>query len=159
MDRWDVNQLASAVTAEMKPRLEEMHIAVDLRLAAELPTACLDYKQIAYCLRTIINYVAVDQPAVDRIEVTTSQRGDRIMLCINDRGVALSEEIKQALLTPFMATETLGQGVGLPLCKIILERHGSSFEIEDRPDGGTQFCIVLQQQKEEQDNEPNTDCG
>ena len=159
MDRWDVNQLAIAVTAEMKLRLEEMHIAVDLRLAPELPTAWLDYKQIAYCLRTIINYVAVDQPAVDRIEVTTCQRGDRIMLCVNDRGVALSAEIKQALLTPFMETETLGQGVGLPLCKIILERHGSSFEIEDRPDGGTQFCIVLQQQKEEQENEPNTDCG
>jgi nitrogen fixation/metabolism regulation signal transduction histidine kinase len=143
----------------MKLRLEELLIAVDLRLAPGLPTAWLDYKQIAYCLRTIINYVAAEQPAVDRIEVTTCQRGDRIMLCVNYRGVALSAEIKQALLTPFMKDETLGQGVGLPLCKIILERHGSSFEIEDRPDGTTQFCIILQQQKEDQNNEPNTDCG
>jgi len=158
MDCWDVNQLAIGVTAEMQPRLEEMHIAVDLRLAPELPTAWLDYKQIAYCLKTIINYVAANQSAVDRIEVATALNGDRILLCIYDNGSAMSAEIKQALLTPFTATETLGQGVGLPLCKIILERHGSSFEIDDRPEGGTQYCIVLQQQKEDQDNGPNTDC-
>ena len=89
MDCWDLNQLASAVTAEMKLRLEEMHIAVDLRLDPELPPAWLDYKQISYCLRTIINYVAEDQPAVDRIEVTTCQRGDRIMLCVSDNGRCL----------------------------------------------------------------------
>lgn len=159
MDRWDVNQLAIAVIAEMKLHLKEMHIAVDLRLAPELPSAWLDYKQIAYCLRTIINFITVSQPSVDRIEVSTCLSGSMIMLCIHVNGIALSAEIKQALITPFMETENLGQGIGLPLCKIILERHGSSFAIEDRPGGGTTYCIILQQQKEDQGNEPNTDCG
>ncbi len=60
----------------------------------------------------------------------------------------VSAEMKDALMTPFMDTETLGQGVGLPLCRMILERHGSSFAIEDRPGGGTRYCIILNQKKE-----------
>jgi signal transduction histidine kinase len=159
MDCWDVNQLATAIAEEVTPRLEELHIAVELRLAADLPTAWLDYKQIAYCLRTIINYVATNQQAVNSIEVETCPGDGSIMLCINDNGTPLLPEMKAALLTPFMETETLGQGVGLPLCRVILERHGSALEIEDRPGGGTRYCIILQQQKEDQDHEQNTDCG
>lgn len=159
MDCWDVNQLATAVLTEVSPRLAEMHIAVVLRLAPELPRAWLDYKQISYCLQTIINHVVLNQQAASIIELETSVCDNGINLCINDNGVPLTAEIKNSLMTPFMETEALGQGVGLPLCKIILERHGSSFRIEDRPGGGTKFCIILQQQKEDQEHEQNTDCG
>ncbi len=149
MDCWDVNQLAIAATAEMVPRLEELHTAVDLRLAPDLPTAWLDYKQISYCLKTIINHVATHQPVVDRIEVEISLSGSCITLCINDHTVSLSAEMKSAMMTPFMEAD-LGQGIGLPLCRVILERHGSSLEITDRPGGGTKYCIILQQHKEDQ---------
>lgn len=150
MDSWDVNQLATTVAAEMSPRLTDMHINLELVLAPDLPTAWLDYKQIAYCLKTIINHIALNQPAVDRIEVETRQNGTLVSLCVSDNGISLSAEMKDALMTPFMETETLGQNIGLPLCRIILERHGSDFAIEDRPGCGTRYCIILQQQKEDQ---------
>jgi signal transduction histidine kinase len=149
MDSWDVNQLAIAVTNEMAPRLKEMQVAVDLRLAPDLPTAWLDYKQISYCLKTIINHVATHPPDVDRIEVEISFNDECIMLCVNDNGVSLSEEMKNDLMTPFMEAD-LGQGIGLPLCRVILDRHGSSLDIKDRPGGGTKYCIILQQHKEDQ---------
>lgn len=150
MDRWEVNQLVLAAVAEMKPRLEELHVAIDLQLTPELPTAWLDYKQISYCLKTIMNHVALNQPAVDRIVVETFRDDERIKLCVNDDGIPLSAEMKNMLMTPFMETATLGQGIGLPLCRMILERHGSFFAIEDRPGGGTKYCIILQQHQEEE---------
>jgi signal transduction histidine kinase len=159
MDCWDVNQLATSVVAEMMPRLEELHISVERTLAPDLPTAWLDYKQISYCLKTIIKHIVTNQSAVDRIDVETIQDGDRIILCVSDNGLSLSPEMKSNLTTPFMETEALGQGIGLPLCRVILERHGSAFEIEDRPGGGTRYCIILQQHKEDQVYEQNTDCG
>jgi len=148
-DSWDLNQLALAVAAEMEGRLAELDISLDLRLEPDLPQAWLDYKQISYCLKTVINHIAYLQPAIGRIEVETCRVDKGMLLCVSDNGIALPEEMKIALLNPFMETETLGQGVALPLCRMILERHGSSFTIEDRPGGGTQYCIILQQQLEE----------
>ncbi|PKN15988.1 MAG: histidine kinase [Deltaproteobacteria bacterium HGW-Deltaproteobacteria-23] len=148
MDCWDLNQLAIAALAEIRDRLAERHIQIDMDLQPELPGVWLDYKQISYCLKTIIKHIAESQPAVDRIEIKTCQEEGGILLCISDNGTPLPAEMKNALLTPFMETETLGMGVGLPLCRIILERHGSSFNIEDRPGGGTRYCIILARQKE-----------
>lgn len=147
MDYWDLNQLATAVSSEMKPVLEGEGIALELNLYADLPAAWLDYKQISYCLRTVINHVATNQPQVSRVEVETGLDGDMVRVCVSDNGLPLTDELKAALITPFTAIEKLGMGIGLPLCKVILERHGSSFVIEDRPGGGSRYCIILQQQK------------
>ncbi|HZV80869.1 MAG TPA: histidine kinase dimerization/phospho-acceptor domain-containing protein [Geobacteraceae bacterium] len=149
MDYWDLNQLAIAVTSELQGILDEKEIALDLNLDADLPAVWLDYKQISYCLKTIINHVAINQPQVDRIEVQTSRDRDTVTICVSDNGLPLTTELKEALIIPFTAIEKLGMGVGLPLCKVILERHGSSFAIEDRPGGGNRYCIILQQKKEE----------
>jgi len=148
MDYWDLNQLARAVTAEMREKLVALHLAIDLNLNPDLPPAWLDYKQISYCLKTIINHVALNRSEIDRIEIETCRHEDRMLLCVSDNGAPLSAEMKNFLLTPFMETEELGQGVGLPLCRMILDRHGSTFTIEDRADGGTKYCIILQTQQE-----------
>jgi signal transduction histidine kinase len=140
--------LAIAVTAEIKDQLAERHIAIDMNLYPELPWVLLDYKQISYCLKTIIKHISESQPTVGRIEISTSPDDERVLFCVSDNGTPLPAEVKNALMTPFMETETLGQGVALPLCRIILERHGSSFTIEDRPAGGTRYCIILARQKE-----------
>jgi signal transduction histidine kinase len=149
IDCWDLNQLAIAVASEMKERLTELDIIVELKLEPDLPQAWLDYKQISYCLKTIINHIAQVQPTIGRIELMTCREDGRMLLCVSDHGPPLSAEMKIALMNPFMETETLGQGVGLPLCRMILERHGSSFAIEDRQGGGTRYCIILQQLKED----------
>lgn len=149
MDCWDLNQLARAVTEEVKRRLADRQISINLKLNPDIPPVWLDYKQISYCLKTIINSIVQDQPTVVWIEVETSQDEERVVLSVNDNGAPLSADMKTFLMTPFMETETLGQGVGLPLCRMILERHGSSFAIEDRQDGGTRYCIILAKKKEE----------
>ena len=148
IDCWDLNQLAMTVVAEMKERVADLSMSIDLQLDPELPQAWLDYKQISYCLKTIINHIVQMQPAIGRIAVETSRDDGKLLLCVSDNGIQLSAEMKTALMNPFMETETLGQGIGLPLCRMILERHGSSFAIEDRQGGGTRYCIILHQQKE-----------
>jgi len=152
IDCWDLNQLAASVAAEMKERLEGNGLTVSLNFAADLSPVWLDYKQIAYCLKTIINHVALTQPYAGTIEVETSSSGESTQLSVIDRVVTLSDEMKKALMTPFMETAELGQGIGLPLCKVMLERHGSSFNIEDLQGGGTRYCIILDKHKEDEDS-------
>ncbi len=152
MDYWDLNQLASTVVGEMKPLVEGEGVTMELGLHGEMPKVWLDYKQISYCLRSVINHVARNQPGVGRIEVITGRDGESVFVCVIDDGLPLTAELKSALTTPFAAIEELGLGIGLPLCKVILERHGSRFEIEDNPGGGSRYCIILQHMKGESDS-------
>jgi len=152
IDCWDLNHLAGSVAAEMEERFEENGLTIVLNLDADLPRVWLDYKQIAYCLKTIINHIALDLSEPGTIEVETSCSEESVRLCVTDKAVTLSDEMKKALMTPFMETAELGQGVGLPLCKVILERHGSSFDIEALQGGGTRYCIILQKQKEDKES-------
>jgi signal transduction histidine kinase len=149
MDRWDLNQLVRNVCRELDGKLAGRQIAVVQSLDPDLPTVYLDYKQIAYCLRTVIAHMTENQPGVDRIELRTAANDvDTVTVTLCDNGTPMTPEVKEALTTPFTGTHELGLGVGLPLCRIILEKHGSSFVIEDRPGGGTCYSITLPQGKE-----------
>ena len=148
MDWWDVNQLVKNVCRETAEKLDTRQIRLTLELDPNLTTAYLDYKQIAYCIRTIINHVAENQPGVDEVELKTGLDGDRVCITITDNGALLSPEVKAVLTTPFADTQELGVGVGLPLCQMILEKHGSSLDIDDDPAGGTCYRITLPPRKE-----------
>ncbi|NVN98550.1 MAG: GAF domain-containing protein [Geobacteraceae bacterium] len=149
MDWWDVNQLAIALVGDMKDELADMGVTAEFCFSPDMPQAWLDYKQISYCLKTIINHILQSQPTATRIELKTWVDGGRIILCVSDNGISISSEMKTALITPFMETEAMGSGVGLPLCRMILERHGSAFTIEDRSDGGTSYSIILENKRGE----------
>ena len=69
--------------------------------------------------------------------------GDGLRVTISDDGTTIDDAGKEAMITPFTSTQELGIGVGLPLCRIILERHGSTFYIADRPEGGTAYTFVI----------------
>ena len=66
-----------------------------------------------------------------------------------DGGKALNSEEMEALTTPFYSTQELGVGLGLPLCKTILERYGNHFTVETPPEGGTKYTLWLQTGKKE----------
>jgi signal transduction histidine kinase len=148
-DYWDLNRLAESACQEMAEKLASREIRLEFDLGAELPTAWIDYKQIAYCLRTIINHVVENQPGADLIRVRTVGEADVLKIILADNGVSLPPEVKEAITTPFVVTQELGLGIGLPLCRIILERSGSQFSIEDQPGGGTCYVLAIPRRKEQ----------
>ncbi|ANM30969.1 hypothetical protein ABI59_17375 [Acidobacteria bacterium Mor1] len=60
-----------------------------------------------------------------------------------DRGRGMSEEVMQKALLPFYSTKKSGTGVGLPLCREIVEAHGGFLRIENRSGGGTTVSFWL----------------
>lgn len=142
-DRWDVNQLLEVVSQDLATRLEERGVKALFELAEELPSVYVDYRQIAYCVRTIITTVLETVVGLREIAIRSRRNEEAVIIEIAADGVPLTPEQKEALLTPFGATQELGVGMGLPLCKTILEKHGAPFEIDTPPDGGTRYIIKL----------------
>jgi signal transduction histidine kinase len=64
-------------------------------------------------------------------------------LTVSDRGLGMSAEVQQQALLPFFSTKEGGSGLGLPLCKEIVEGHGGTFGFGAREGGGTSFTLAL----------------
>ena len=146
-DTWDVNQLVTSVCDKFKERFEQKGITCTLAAAADLPKAFVDYKQIAFCIRTILN-TSIDAPGVDWISLTTRLAGDDISVEIMDNGMASPQRPAEDQAVPTSVAEELGKNLGLPLCTTILEKYGTPFLIEKLPGRGTKYTLVLPKRKE-----------
>ena len=62
---------------------------------------------------------------------------------VSDTGPGISEEVRERLFTPFTTTKKEGMGVGLSICRTIVEAHGGSIWAERNTDGGATFGFTL----------------
>ena len=60
-----------------------------------------------------------------------------------DEGVGISEEVSTQLFTPFFTTKSEGMGLGLSLCRTVVEQHGGHLEFEPNRPQGTLFRFTL----------------
>ena len=70
------------------------------------------------------------------VAVTPAPEGGTYIQVL-DRGRGLSEDVMRHALLPFYSTKTMGAGLGLPLCREIMEAHGGKLRIQNRDGGGT----------------------
>ncbi|AJE04952.1 sensor histidine kinase [Geobacter pickeringii] len=143
LDTWDVNHLASAVCRELDGRFAERRITCHLRLDAGLPPARIDYKQVSYCLRTVLATCMEGLPDGGDVRIETRLDDGWIVLSVQDAGRPVRRESLEAMTTPLGSAQEMGNGLGLAICRTIMEKHGNVFDIESPPAGGTRYIIKL----------------
>ncbi len=143
LDLWDVNSLITGVYAGLHDDLEMAKVDCLLRLDPGLPQVRIDYKKMAYCIRSILTNSLEALPEGGRIEVRTERCGDRLQVVLADNGPGMSQEMIRQITTPFFSSKEKGSGLGLSLCARILEGHGADFEIQSAEGEGTMFIIRL----------------
>jgi signal transduction histidine kinase len=78
-----------------------------------------------------------------RVELRARAMPGMVELAIEDSGPGVSEAIRRRLFEPLITTKARGIGLGLPLVKRILERHGGSIAYVPRPESGMGACFLL----------------
>jgi two-component system, LuxR family, sensor histidine kinase DctS len=66
-----------------------------------------------------------------------------VRLSVADRGPGIPPEVARQLFTPFFTTRSDGMGLGLSLCRTVVEQHGGAMDFRDRPGGGCEFTFTL----------------
>jgi two-component system, LuxR family, sensor kinase FixL len=82
----------------------------------------------------------------ERRELTVSSapvEGDLVEIRITDTGSGIAPEIKENLFQPFFTTKLHGMGVGLSICRTIVEAHDGKISAEANPQGGTVFRFTI----------------
>ena len=148
-DFWDVNQLVDASLREIQDFLLEQGSSCSFEQQAGLPLAYIDFKQVAYCVRTLI-MDSLEGRSGERIVVHIDEHGGSIRITMEDKGRTVSPEELDALLTPFTITHTMGSGLGLALCRTMLEKQDIPFIVIAPPGGGISYTITLPTHKEDQ---------
>ena len=103
----------------------------------------IDRSQIEQALINLLkNAVEAGGPAEEvGLRLRTSPEGAEIQVL--DRGPGIPPDLLSKVLLPFYSTKRTGSGLGLPLCREIVEAHGGHLRIEAREGGGTAVIIWL----------------
>lgn len=85
------------------------------------------------------------------LTVRTLRKGNQIRLSVEDSGSGISEDIKTKIFEPFFTTKKNGEGmgIGLSLCREIVERCGGRISCESMPDQGRGACFIIDLKCEE----------
>ena len=66
-----------------------------------------------------------------------------LLIKVEDEGGGMSSEVLSQALLPFYSTKQSGTGIGLPLCREIIEAHGGRISMQNRPEGGLSVKVWL----------------
>ncbi len=77
------------------------------------------------------------------LQVRTERDGAMIRISVADTGPGLPDDVRGRIFQPFVTTKPTGMGVGLSVCRTIVEAHGGEIDAEDADGGGTVFRFTV----------------
>ncbi|MEP2494065.1 MAG: PAS domain S-box protein [Parasphingorhabdus sp.] len=83
----------------------------------------------------------------------TSVDSQTVEIAVSDTGSGIDAELEERIFDPFASTKGDGMGLGLSICRTIVEAHGGTIGAEPNPEGGTIFRITLEKAELEQDDD------
>jgi PAS domain S-box-containing protein len=124
-------------------------IQVDVELAPELPPLWADGHQLHQVLINLVTnaHHALRRSAPPRRLTVSTRRlaGERLSIDVADSGPGIAPEIQERIFEPFFTTKPEGQGtgLGLPLCRAIVENHSGRLSLRSAAGEGAVFTIEL----------------
>lgn len=125
----------------------ENGIEVVFRLDPDATEVLADRIQIQQVLVNLIRNAIealIEAAPPRRLEiVTASVEGDLVEVSVADTAAGLAPEVARSLFQPFVTTKRKGMGLGLSICRTIVEAHGGKISVDRRDGGGTVFRFTL----------------
>jgi two-component system sensor kinase FixL len=126
---------------------KEKGVRVRFQLDPDAPMVLADRIQVQQVLLNLMrNAIEAMQDAPRRdLTVTTQARPGEglVAIAVADTGTGLAPEVTEQLFQPFVTTKKHGMGVGLSICRTIVEAHGGKIWAETEPGKGTTFRFTL----------------
>jgi signal transduction histidine kinase/ABC-type uncharacterized transport system substrate-binding protein len=148
LEEVQLNDLVADVAALMESdaRLRDMPIQVEL--AEFVPPVTVDEVQIQ---QVVLNLLRNGMDAMEdvailkrRLWVRTAARAEaEVELSVTDRGIGIPEGLDEELFHPFVTTRESGMGMGLSICRSIVDAHGGRLWFTRNPEGGATFHVAL----------------
>jgi two-component system sensor histidine kinase KdpD len=149
---YQLTSLVQDVLDRLQPLLQERVVRMDL--PRDIPPVELDYLQIDQVLTNLIENAVRYTPPESPIEVAAQYHNDEVLISVADRGPGIPVEDLERIFDKFYrvlndkhylstgGTPT-GSGLGLAVCKGLIEAHGGRIWAQPREGGGVVFCVAF----------------
>ncbi|HEX8199856.1 MAG TPA: ATP-binding protein, partial [Isosphaeraceae bacterium] len=113
-----------------------------------LPTVAADPTQLGQVLLNLLgNALKFRSEAPPAVHVSARRLGPDWLVCVRDNGIGIDPQFAEQIFVIFQRLHGRdaypGTGIGLALCKKIVERHGGRIWVESEPGAGSRFCFTL----------------
>ena len=146
-DRFDLNEAIQEVIEMVQAPIEKNSVSVRTRLAAGVTSVCGDRVQLQQVvLNLILNAVEAMGSVEERqrmLSVVTEQRAADVLIAVHDSGPGIDPEHLQRVFEPFYTTKESGIGMGLSICRSIIDAHGGRLWADADQPRGTVFQFTL----------------
>ena len=148
LGRHALADLVRAVLDLLALEAERHRVGVVVDIAADLPAIEVDRIMVEQVLlnlvKNAIEAMRECAPRERRLEIGARRNlDDEIEVRVADRGCGLAPNAAEQLFTPFFTTKPDGLGIGLSICRSIIEYHGGRLFFENNPEGGSVFAFTL----------------
>ena len=114
-----------------------------LEFVADGKDVCIqaDEAKIEQLILNLVLNAAQASPPGTAIRIETSTQGDWVRLEVADSGHGMDDNTRQRAFEPFFTTKAKGTGLGLPICKTIVETHGGRISLDSADGRGTRVVV------------------
>lgn len=160
----DLNELATTVVDDLEIAIEEAQATVDV---GPLPTIHGDKSQIEQLIMNLlsnaIKFKRDDEPPLisvasrapreeELLNLHMANQFDWVVITIQDNGIGFDQAFSEKIFAPFQRlhgrTAYKGTGIGLAVCRRIVERHNGQITAQSEPGQGAKFTIIIPQNGE-----------
>ena len=140
----DLRAIVTEAVALVETRARQQGVQIETRLP-ELPVAgVFDAGQLSGVLVNLFLNALDAMPKGGRLEVSLRQAATEGMeLVVADNGPGIPAAMEGRLFTPFASSKPTGTGLGLCVCRRVVEGHGGRITADNRREGGARFTVTL----------------
>jgi signal transduction histidine kinase/DNA-binding response OmpR family regulator len=149
LERQRVEPVLLQAAANLRTLLEEHRIQFESRFDPEIPELMIDGGRITQVVTNLLSNAIKFSPTGERIELVAANEGGRVRISVRDRGDGIAPQDLGKLFQKFSQVDTSatrragGTGLGLVICKGIVEQHGGTMQVESTPGLGSTFSFLL----------------
>ena len=144
-------ELLDAVLPLVRLQARKLSVQVHVHMPTDLPQVLCDVTMVEQVLLNLARngMQAMDEPGLTErslviaVERSSQEPQDWIAFSVRDVGVGISDEVAEQLFAAFFTTRAEGMGLGLSLCRTVVEQHGGQLKHSPNQPRGTVFTFTL----------------
>jgi two-component system sensor histidine kinase HydH len=124
-------------------RARRQKVTLDVELPPEPLVLDIDSEQIHQVVVNLLLNALDAMPRGGTLRVSAGRHEDTVAVQVRDTGAGIAPRIRERLFEPFVSSKETGLGLGLSICKRLIEAHGGSIRGENQRGGGAVFTFTL----------------
>jgi two-component system sensor histidine kinase KdpD len=138
----DLGELVELTVPRLARRFTDLHLEVDV--APDVPVILADHTQLEQVITNLLENAARHSPPGGTVRLAVRAVGDGVELTVDDEGPGVDPADAIAIFEPFRtAGPSATSGIGLAICKAIVEAHAGTISVGGAPGGGARFTVTL----------------